>query len=374
MNIRRFALTGLLMLSAEPALADARGFEGVYRGTLGTQEVVLEIGVVQDTLYDGRYFYRRHAVAIPLMINRQADGSLYLQEMRDSAPTGAEWQITIAGGQATGEFCKCDLSGPPSPAQPHTAISLTLLPGTPTGAPDDVYRRELVDFPLTAGPQVRVDDQIAYSVVGDRRFGAALPRLTRFPDAAVMAKVNDDLAHALNELRLEAADCLFGAQAANAAAGHWQQNYRVALIDRDVLSIGGWVGHQCGDSAYPDDTVGSLIYNLHTGERFDFERNAAEFFRSPSPPYDPRMSESLPALRELYDKHRGKPKGICEGARGSDLDIRGRMYFAEEGLVIDPHDSVPHAYAACAAELTIPYREIRDLVRPDSPFYSLVSR
>jgi hypothetical protein len=56
-----------------------------------------------------------------------------------------------------------------------------------------------------------------------------------------------------------------------------------------TVSIGGWV-----DSAYPNDTVASVIYNLRTGERFDFQRNAAEFFRSPTPPYN--------ALRALYQK------------------------------------------------------------------------
>jgi hypothetical protein len=130
------------------------------------------------------------------------------------------------------------------------------------------------------------------------------------------------------------------------------------------LSIGGWVGHQCGDSAYPVDTVASVIYNLHTGERFDFDRNTAEFFRSPTPPYD--------SLQALYEKLRGKPKGICR--ERFDFDIRGGLYFAKDGLVIDPHTSAPHAYAGCAAALTIPYREIRNLVRPDSVFYPLVSR
>lgn len=376
MNIRWLALTALLSLSPIPALADAPGLEGVYRGTLGTQEIVLEIGSVEGSggeTYDGRYFYRRHGVAIPLAIERQGDGSLYLKEIRDREPTGAEWRLSIAGDKATGEFCKCDVSEPTASAKPRAAISLTALGAAGSGAQDELYRRELLDFPLTPGAEIRVDEHIAYVMERDPRFGAALPRLTRFPDAAAMAKVNDDLRRALSDLRLEAAECLFGAQTASPGAAYWQQSYRVALLDRDVLSIGGWVGHECGDSAYPNDTIGSLIYNLRTGERFDFERNAAEFFRSPSPDYDARMGESLPTLVALYEKHRGKPTGICKDA-SLDIDVRGRMYFAKDGLVIDPHDSVAHAYAGCVGARTIPYSEIRDLVRADSPFYSLVSR
>jgi hypothetical protein len=56
------------------------------------------------------------------------------------------------------------------------------------------------------------------------------------------------------------------------------------------------------------------------------------------------------------------------------LIIRGGLYFAMDGLVIDPHTSVPHAYAGCVVALTVPYRKIRDLVRPDSRFYPLVSQ
>jgi hypothetical protein len=361
MNLRRLGLTAMLTLPAVPALADASGFEGVYHGTLGTQEIVLEIQPIEGTVYDGRYFYRRDGAAIPLTIG-QKDGRLFIQEIRGGVPTGPEWRLTIDGDKATGEFCQCNPDDPASAAKPRLPIALSLM-HTATNDTPDVYRRKLLAFPLTPGPEIRVDDQIAYVMERDRRFNAALPRLTRFPDATVMAKVNNDLAHALDELRLDAAECLFGAQIGTSGA-YWQQNYRVAVINRDVLSIGGWIGHQCGDSAYANDTVASVIYNLRTGERFDFERNAAEFFRSPTPPYD--------ALRALYQKHRDKPKGICR--ERSEFDIRGGIYFAKDGLVIDPHTSVPHAYAGCVVALTVPYHEIRDLVRSDSPFYPLVSR
>ena len=45
-----------------------------------------------------------------------------------------------------------------------------------------------------------------------------------------------------------------------------------------------------------------------------------------------------------------------------------------DGLVIDPHTSVPQGYAGGVVALTVPYRKIRDLVRPDSRFYPLVSQ
>ena len=365
MNIRWLAL--VLSLGAVPALAESPGVEGVYAGSLGTQEIVLEIRPIEDTNYDGRYFYRRHGVGIPLTIAQLPDGALHLKEMRGDAPTGSEWRLTIAGEKAVGEFCKCDVSERATAAKPRAAIALTQIPAAAAGDGSDAYNRELLAFPLSSGAEIRVDSEIAYVMDRDSRFGAALPRLTRFPVASVTVKVNEYLAQALNDLRLDAAECQFGALTANDAVAYWEQAYRVAAIDRAVLSIGGFVGKQCGDSWYPNDQVASLIYDLRTGQRFDFERDAKDFFRSPTPPYD--------ALLALYDKHRGKPKGDCAGApSGDDPDIKGRMYFAQKGLVIDPHDSVPHAFAGCAPEITIPYREIRDLVRPDSPFYALISR
>src|SRR4029079_12841702 len=120
---------------------------------------------------------------------------------------------------------------------PATAISLALLTGTTTDPHKSTYRAALLYFPLASGPEIRIDDQIGYVLEKDRRFGAALPRLTHFPDPAVMQKVNDDLARALDDLRLEAAECLFSAR--RLYPTFWDQQYRVALLNRDVLSIGG---------------------------------------------------------------------------------------------------------------------------------------
>lgn len=365
LRLSALALAAALSLVGRPTLAEGPGVMGVYGGNLGREGIVLEIRPIEDTNYDGRYFYRRHGVGIPLAIARLPDGSLRVQEMRGDAPTGAEWRLVVTGEKATGEFCKCDASGPASPAQPRLPIVLRLLSAGKEGQ-RDAYQHEILDFPLADGPEIRVNDRIAYVMARDPRFDATLPRLTRFPDATVMAKVNTDLARARDDLRLDAAECRFGAQIPNDAEAYWQEAYKVAVIDRDLLSIGGWVGRQCGDSAYPNDTVGTLIYNLRSGDRFDFAQDSAQFFLTPAPAYD--------ALLALYQKHRGNLKGDCRDAPAGDLDIKGRIYFAANGLVIDPHDSLPHAYAGCATAVTIPYREIRDLVQSDSPFYPRVAR
>jgi len=93
---------GLLVVAAG---ADDSPAVGVYEGTLGAQAIVLDVSPIQnevcDCSYDGRYFYRRHGVAIPLKIERLQDGKLRLREYSDGNPTGAEWLLTIGGDKAS---------------------------------------------------------------------------------------------------------------------------------------------------------------------------------------------------------------------------------------------------------------------------------
>src|SRR5215510_9594347 len=116
--MRTYALwTGVVpWLMAVAAGADGSPLSGVYEGTLGAQAIVLDVGRIQnedcDCSYDGRYFYRRHGVAIPLKIERLEDGRLRLREYSDGNPSGAEWLLTIGGDKASGEFCKCDVRRP----------------------------------------------------------------------------------------------------------------------------------------------------------------------------------------------------------------------------------------------------------------------
>src|SRR5206468_4502253 len=139
----RFALAGLFALTALSALADEALPQGVYRGTLGRQDVVLEIAPVKSEtgeVYDGRYFYRRYGITIPLKITRQADGSLRLQELRLQKPSGAEWRLVVAGDSAKGEFCRCDVRKPASSGRKRIAVSLALIPGTAGDSREKTYQ------------------------------------------------------------------------------------------------------------------------------------------------------------------------------------------------------------------------------------------
>jgi hypothetical protein len=364
-----FAITGVL--SASIALAQNASHNGVYVGTIGSHGIVLEIGSVGNAdnhdadMFQGRYFYRDHGVAIPLKMKAQSDERLLMDEYHDTVPTGARWLLIFHGADANGQCCKCDTAnGQASPNQPRLNISLTLVPGTENQLHhQEAYNKLLLDFPVTTGPEVRIGGQISYAMQSDKRFpGTSLPRLLRFPDPAVMSKVNQELSHEFDAHRLRAAECLFGNQQTS-YSGSYEEEYDVALLNRDVLSISGGTSTICGDSAYPNNKSDSLIYDLHTAKRFDFYEDAASVFTTATLPYQ--------TLEKLYYKYGGKTSQDC-GEMKADFNQETVIYFTKEGLAVNPSNSLPHVVQACAETVTIPYAAIRKLVRSDTPFRFLI--
>src|SRR5437016_9513587 len=218
-----------------------------------------------------------------------------------------------------------------------------------------------------------MNDEIGYVMQTDPRFQISLPHLTRFPDAAVMVKVNKDLARELNQRRLEVADCLF--QGERSSKGSWDESDSVTLLTRDMLSILRAGSNYCG-GAHPDSTVEPLIYNLRTGRAFDLRdlfriRSKAGIAKEGAVPDGPAY---LP-LFDLYLKHYVKPDG-CEDEINREAyrngDFHLIVYFHEQGMSIGPELS--HATQSCGPEITVPYRELRGLIRDDSPFRSLVEK
>src|SRR5205085_8329562 len=76
-------------------------------------------------------------------------------------------------------------------------------------------------------------------------------------------------------------------------------------------------------------------------------------------------------LADLYLKHAKLSEECKEIASREIYRTQGftmKFYFAAGGLVLFPE--VPHAMAACSEEVTVPYKELRPLMKPDSPFYA----
>ncbi|HWZ44678.1 MAG TPA: hypothetical protein VNW97_14475 [Candidatus Saccharimonadales bacterium] len=351
---------------------DGKEASGLYIGTLGPQQVVLEIRQ-GGAAFAGRYFYSRIGKAIPLKGTRLPSGEFRAREMPGGKANGAEWLLATSGNDASGYFCKCDVRAPAAPGA-KAPLSITMA----RAAKGLTYKDLLLDFPLKLDPEVQVSNEVAWVMQTDTRFKASMPRLTRFPDKKIMEKVNADLDAKLKESRLHSAVQFQGDAPEE---GEWNEEIKVGLVSRDVLSLRIVDFYSVPDTAYPDASVSTRIYDLHTGGEFDFEKF---FIKSEELPKvkveDPEDAAEAPGerlnnrLAALYLKHYGKPPEGCEDKEDEILNGAGNphLYFEKEGLSVEYE--LAHAIRGCGEARIIPYRELEPLVRKDGRMHYLTDQ
>jgi len=173
------------------------------------------------------------------------------------------------------------------------------------------------------------------------------PRLTRFPDAAVMARVNADLAMKEKANAADYKECLSDLREAGQKPDKdtWSVEVSVTYLSAHFLSVGVTSSNYCG-GAYPNNGVQTPItFDLSTGSEIDWKTAfKSGFFAG--------------ALDKLYR---------AAYPRGSDADCRSfvreqppfgipedAIFRLEtgKGLVVLP--DFPHAMQACAEEVTLP--------------------
>lgn len=352
----------------KPPAQTGPSIAGLYRGTLATQQIVLEV----DDSGSGRYFYSRIGKAIKLKGARLPDGAFRIREYGEKGPSGAEWKLTAGdGGQISGSFCKCDVRQAAAPgAKPPLPISMT------KAAAGVSYDDLLLDFPLQTGAEVVTSEQIAWAMQTDTRFKVSMPHITRFPDKTVMDKVNGDLAARLRKSRLATAAEFQG----DPESGSFSEEVRVGLLSRDIFSLWLIDDSYSPGAAHPDGSSGTVTYNMHTGGDFDW----AKFFRSAEeigkaaadakPPEDGAALDALhAALVNLALKSRAKPPEGCEDTEDMvwESGDHPSMFFDKDGLSLTYE--MPHAVMGCGEGFIIPYSQLAPFVRKDSPLYSMVA-
>lgn len=402
----------LTVLLSAPLIADEQpgSIDGIYEGIIGHHAIVLEISQPyageQGTNYDdpedertypitGSYFYRRHGVSIQLAGLTLVDGSLRLREYRNPlflqyVFTG-EWRLRFNRGKATGIFCKCDLSGSGNPAGALLKITLRRISETLTPPESwQIYKPHagmayydlLLDSPLLIGPEKEVSEAIAYRMRTDPRFNVRRPKLTRFPDARVMARINSDLDKDFTDTRLSAAADLAGGQYGSVKGGFYDETVNTNAVPPDVLAVlieSSWYS----GGAHPNEGSYTLNYDLHTGKRFTLENS----FRAPGGSID--EEDIATVLARLYRRHYVKPPPT---AAPEDCDIvferntsgdisrteafsprNATLFMAKNGLLIIPlFQSRPDS--GCAPPITVPYRELIPYVKKGSLLRTVVER
>ncbi len=205
-------------------------------------------------------------------------------------------------------------------------------------------------------PKSRVDPGLAYSIPANSHNQIHLPRITRFPDGAVLKAVNDDLRTEELKLRTQRTDCFAGSTRELV----WEQTSRVAVFTRDILSIENEAFVYCGGN-HPDEDYEPLTYNMRTGKQFDFDRDSAEIFNAGELPVND--------LIDLYKQHYPSSAGDCKASM-IEPDTQLYLHFEAAGLAILP--DLPHVVAACGPEITVPYRELKPLLNTSNPFQALI--
>ncbi|WP_255576235.1 hypothetical protein [Comamonas sp. Y33R10-2] len=284
----------------------------VYRGTLGGSEVVLELGQPKaDGERDGRYFYLRHGVDIPLRgsLDALAEG-LPLNNgwsrtqgetplLADAKQRSVNWRVQHQGDELSGEWVdgihgkKLPLSlkriaqYDPEKIAPHgvEAVTLAIVQGAGSGVAQGVGISEkntpydylrVAKQPLEQGKEVVIASGLAWRPVRDARTKLWYPRLTRHPDAKMLAQTNAVLEQRHWGMNLEALACRASIYWSNGPEAGTLGNLNdesiaVTYLSRAMMSVVESGSSGCG-GAHPNNHYDPFVLDLLQGGYMDFTR------------------------------------------------------------------------------------------------------
>ena len=286
----------------------------VYRGTLGGSEVVMELGKPQaGGVREGRYFYPRYGVDIPLKgpLNALAEAQSLTPELTealgqetplftDAKRRSIVWSIQQQGDASlSGEWVD-DIHGKklpislkhiahydPEALQPKgvEAVTLAIVQGAGSGVAADVPISEKTtpyDYlrmslqPLAQGKEVVLAPNLAWRPVRDARTQFWYPRLTRHPDAKILAQTNAVLEQRHWAMSLEALACKSSiyqnlGPAAGSLGNYNNESISVTYLSTALMSVVESGSTDCG-GAHPNNHFDPFVLDLLKGGYMDFTR------------------------------------------------------------------------------------------------------
>lgn len=286
----------------------------VYRGTLGGAEVVMELGKPQaDGVREGRYFYPRYGVDIPLKgpLNALAEAQSLTPELTealgqetplftDAKRRSIVWRIQQQGDAGLGGEWVDDIHGKklpislkhvahydPEALQPRgvEAVTLAIVQGVGSGVAADVPISEKTtpyDYlrmslqPLGQGKEVVLAPNLAWRPVRDARTQFWYPRLTRHPDAKILAQANAALEQRHWAMGLEALACKSSiyqnlGPAAGSLGNYNEESISVTYLSTALMSVVESGSSDCG-GAHPNNHFNPFVLDLLKGGYMDFTR------------------------------------------------------------------------------------------------------
>jgi hypothetical protein len=208
------------------------------------------------------------------------------------------------------------------------------------------------------------------------------PRLTAFPNPAIMAKVNAALAKQEADDRDSRSDCIQSVLEAKDKpdADTYRTDISVTYLSPHYLSVNVVSSYYCGGPYPTTGAEAPLTFDLATGEPVDWKTIFKPGFL---PPDDGEDSAHPSGLAKIYKARYRRGETGADDCRGviddPSVSLSPILWLsAKSGLVVEP--DFPHVSAACADALDLspaslaPYvmntaflADLKATVRPSAP-------
>lgn len=377
----------------------------VYRGTLGGAEVVMELGKPQaDGVREGRYFYPRYGVDIPLKgpLDALAEAQFLTPELTealgqetplftDAKRRSIVWRIRQQGDAGLGGEWVDGIHGKklpislqhiaqydPEALQPRgvEAVTLAIVQGVGSGVAADVpisatttpydYLRMSLQ-PLAQGKEVVLAPHLAWRPVRDARTKFWYPRLTRHPDAKILAQTNAVLEQRHWAMGLEALACKSSiyqnlGPAAGSLGNYDEESIKVTYLSTALMSVVESGSTDCG-GAHPNNHFDPFVLDLLKGGYMDFRRllKGTKYGDYKLEYSDQFMSFLNKAVRKYSDDDKECTE-LLPQYMALMLDQPRKMSFVISGI--------GHAMGVCLGSgVSVPFKDLAPYIQPGAQRY-----
>ena len=412
----------LIIFSALSSAATGMAVAGeriVYKGTLGKNtEVVLELEKISAG-YEGRYFYMRYGVDIPLHgtlaalkealpkeeharllsadDNSDPDLPIFIDPV--TKKPRSVWQGEIKGDTYQGTWhnakTKKNLAFElhqvgrynPDAIKPTGVEAITALvtPGAGSDIADGTtislgnapYEYLKMQFPLQLGPEI-MRNNVGYRMVIDPRTQFAYPRVTRHPNPQILASSNQILEQRHWQMNLAALACMATLYAGSRMAqgdlgGYESEEIGVRYLSETLMTVVESGSTYCG-GAHPDNHYDPFTLDLIKGDYLDFNRLfPVRRSHEDQSDFDPVL---VNFIREKMKSASNRAPAPSDMASDSDTDCNDVLLeyldfeFDEPDKISFVVSGIGHAMGVCLGpRMIIPIRALKPILKPGAEAY-----
>lgn len=201
-------------------------------------------------------------------------------------------------------------------------------------------------------------DGLRFQTILVRKKGIRFPRLTYYPDAAVMKEVNRQIDEFTEEVGCD--------EGRPKKKENLEVRTQVEYASKQIFSIYVSESFFCG--LYPTNDLNvSLTFNLKTGKQVEFEELFENYKENKAAILRVIFAKQIARSERLIAEGKVKEE-TCDGdfnlySLKSLQDDSFAFNFSAQGLRVQPE--WPHAFEACSKRVTVPYDKLKKFAAPD---------